>query len=222
KSKMSKSLGNHILISKFLERFPGEVLRLAYLQNHYTSNVDFSEQVFRTAAQRLLYFYETMRELDALAETATGPLSLLPEHKPDAIIEAYHYEMTNDFGTVGALREILIGFRKANELRQGKKSVQKAHTAAAYARVFRELLGVFGILGENPDAFIQSLKSKIVADLGIAEAKIEGLIADRKAAREAKDFARSDDVRKQLSDLGIELMDTAEGTRWTVMWKEDV
>ncbi len=180
KSKMSKSLGNHILISKFLERFPGEVLRLAYLQNHYTSNVDFSEQVFRTAAQRLLYFYETMRELDALAETATGPLSLLPEHKPDAIIEAYHYEMTNDFGTVGALREILIGFRKANELRQGKKSVQKAHTAAAYARVFRELLGVFGILGENPDVFIQSLKSKIVADLGIAEAKIEGLIGKQR------------------------------------------
>jgi cysteinyl-tRNA synthetase len=222
KSKMSKSLGNHILISKFLERFPGEVLRLAYLQNHYTSNVDFSEQVFRTAAQRLLYFYETMRELDALALGVDGKPSLLPGHSPEEIIEAYHREMTNDFGTVGALREILSGFRKANELRLGKLSPQKSHTAAAYARVFRELLAVFGILGEKPDAFIQSLKSKIVSDLGIAETRIEELIAERKAARAAKDFARGDEVRKQLSDMGIELMDTADGTRWTVTWKEDV
>ncbi len=221
KSKMSKSLGNHILISSFLKRFPGEVLRLAYLQNHYTSNVDFSEQVFRTAAQRLLYFYETVRELDAMAEAATGPAQTLPDHKPDAVLEAFHREMSNDFGTVGALREILLGFRKANELRQGKKSPQKAHVAKHYAQIFRDLLGVFGLLHETPAVFIQSLKSKIVTDLGIEESKIEELIAARKTARDAKDFARSDEVRKELTDMGIELMDTPEGTRWTVIWKDE-
>lgn len=222
KSKMSKSLGNHILISKFLTRFPGEVLRLAYLQNHYTSNVDFSEQVFRTAAQRLLYFYETLRELDSLSEAVPGGSKLLSGHSPGDIIENFHREMTNDFGTVGALREILIGFRKANELRQGKKSAEKSFAAAEYARVFRELLGVFGLIQEAPETFIASLKSKIVRDLGIEESTIEGLIVDRKAARDAKDFAKSDEVRAKLSDLGIELMDSTEGTRWTVIWKEDV
>lgn len=222
KSKMSKSLGNHILISQFLKRFPGEVLRLAYLQNHYTSNVDFSEQVFRTAAQRLLYFYETLRELDSIAEASPGATKLLSGHNPSDIIENFHREMTNDFGNVGALREILVGFRKANELRQGKKSPEKSYTAAQYAKVFRELLGVFGLIQESPEAFIQSLKSKIVQDLGLEESRIEALIAERKAARENKDFAKGDEVRKQLSDMGIELMDTAEGTRWTVIWKEDV
>jgi cysteinyl-tRNA synthetase len=222
KTKMSKSLGNQILTSKFLQRFPGEVLRLAYLQNHYTSNVDFSEQVFRSAAQRLLYFYETMRELDIIAQTATGPQALLPDHKPKDLIEAFHREMTNDFGTVGALRDILIAFRKANELRKGKKSPAQAHTAQAYTEVFRELFGVFGLLQAAPESFIQSLKSKIVADLGIEESKIESLIADRKTARDAKDWARGDELRKELTDMGIELMDSTEGTRWTILWKEEV
>ncbi|MCX6129598.1 MAG: cysteine--tRNA ligase [Proteobacteria bacterium] len=61
KQKMSKSLGNHILIHDFVKRFPGEVLRLAYLQYHYSSNVDFTEQTFRQAARRLLYFYESLQ-----------------------------------------------------------------------------------------------------------------------------------------------------------------
>lgn len=222
KTKMSKSLGNQILTSKFLQRFPGEVLRLAYLQNHYTSNVDFSEQVFRSAAQRLLYFYETMRELDIIAQAVTGPVALLSDHKPKDLIEAFHREMTNDFGTVGALRDILIAFRKANELRKGKKSPAQAHTAQAYTEVFRELFGVFGLLQAAPESFIQSLKSKIVSDLGIEESKIESLIADRKAARDAKDWARGDELRKELTEMGIELMDGPEGTRWTILWKEEV
>ncbi|MBC7658203.1 MAG: cysteine--tRNA ligase [Chitinophagaceae bacterium] len=221
KTKMSKSLGNSILTSKFLQRFPGEVLRLAYLQNHYTSNVDFSEQVFRSSAQRLLYFYETMRELDQIASPATGAVSLLPGHKPDELIEAFHREMTNDFGTVGALREILLAFRKANELRQGKPSPAKVHTAAAYAAVFRELFGVFGLVQAAPEDFIQSLKSKIVADLGIEESKIESLITARKTARDTKNFARGDEIRAELTAMGIELMDGPQGTRWTLQWKDE-
>ena len=221
KTKMSKSLGNQILTSKFLQRFPGEVLRLAYLQNHYTSNVDFSEQVFRSSAQRLLYFYETIRELDLLASTATGPVALVPDHKPNDLIEAFHHEMTNDFGTVGALRDISIAFRRANELRQGKKSPAKAHTAAAYAEVFRELFAVFGLLQASPEGFISSLKSQIVADIGIDEAVIDRMILERKAARDAKDWAKGDELRKQLSEMGIELMDGADGTRWTILWKDE-
>ncbi|RYE38183.1 MAG: hypothetical protein EOP21_12650, partial [Hyphomicrobiales bacterium] len=119
------------------------------------------------------------------------------------LIEAFHREMSNDFGTVGALREILIGFRKANELRQGKKSPAKAHTAALYAKVFRELFQVFGLLQAAPESFIQSLKSKIAVDMGLEEAAIERLIQDRKAARDGKDFARGDEIRAELTSMGI-------------------
>jgi cysteinyl-tRNA synthetase len=220
KQKMSKSLGNHILIQDFLQRFPGEVLRLAYLQNHYSSNVDFSEQVFRSAAKRLLYFYETLRELDALAIGAAGK-DLLPGHNPEALIEAFHKEMGHDFGSVGALRDMLAAARKANELRQGKKSPQKALTAQRYAQVFRQLFGVFGLIRLDPQTFIDELKRKILKDMGIEEATVVKLIADRKAARESKDFARADQIRQDVAALGLELMDGVDGTSWTIQWKED-
>jgi cysteinyl-tRNA synthetase len=221
KQKMSKSLGNHILIRDFVQRFPGEVLRLAYLQNHYTSNVDFGESVFRQAARRLLYFYESLHELDRLAEGAPAQAKYLPGHDPESSKEAFHREMSNDFSTVGALRELLLAFRKANELKQGRKSPEKSYTARAYTQTFRELFRVFGILQMEPQAFTDRLKQQILNEMNVPLKLVEDKIAARQAARAAKDYARGDQVRKELVELGIDVMDTPEGTRWTILWKDE-
>jgi cysteinyl-tRNA synthetase len=221
KQKMSKSLGNHILIKDFVARFPGEVLRLAYLQFHYTSNVDFSEQVFRQAARRLLYFYESIQELDRLAVDAPAQEKLLPGFDPKQVVEAFHHEMSNDFGTVGALRELLLGFRRANELQKGKKSPSRSYTAKVYAQTFRELFGVFGLLKMEPQAFISQLKSQILKEMNLPESEVDRLIQSRNEARQNKDWAKADAVRQELLQLNIEVMDTPEGTRWTIQWKED-
>lgn len=221
KQKMSKSLGNHLLIRDFVQRFPGEVLRLAYLQNHYSSNVDFSEQVFRQAAKRLLYFYETMEMLDQLAATAPASDKLLPGHQPDELIESFHREMAQDFSSVGALRELLQGVKKAKELKQGKASPAKAYTAKHYASTLRSLFKVFGILQTEPKRFIGQLKTQILAEMQLKPERVESLITARGAARAAKDYARGDEIRKELSDLGIEVMDSPEGTSWTFAWKDE-
>ncbi|MDQ3234603.1 MAG: class I tRNA ligase family protein, partial [Pseudobdellovibrionaceae bacterium] len=221
KQKMSKSLGNHILIKDFVSRFPGEVLRLAYLQFHYASNVDFSEQVFRQAARRLLYFYESLQDLDRLAADAPAQDKFLPNFDPKQVAEAFHREMSNDFGTVGALRELLLGFRRANELRQGKKTPQKSFTAKAYTETFRELFRVFGLLKMEPQAFISQLKQQILKEMNLAESEVDRLIQARNDARQAKDWPKADAVRQELLQLNIEVMDTPEGTRWTILWKDD-
>lgn len=223
KQKMSKSLGNHILIRDFLGRFPAEVLRLAYLQNHYSSNVDFSEQVFRQAAKRLLYFYETLQSLDQLrAGAAADPkATLLPGHAPDELVELFHREMSNDFSSVGALRELLLASRKANELKTQKNTPARALTAERYASIFRQLFAVFGILEMEPQAFIDTLKSKILKEMQVDPKSIDQAIADRQAARATRDYAAADSIRKRLLDLGIELMDSPEGTRWTIAWKDE-
>lgn len=70
KQKMSKSLGNHIALKDFLKKWPAEALRLAYLQHHYGSNIDFHKDTFKKAHQRLFYYYSTLGTLDDLAEEA--------------------------------------------------------------------------------------------------------------------------------------------------------
>ncbi len=223
KQKMSKSLGNHVLIRDFLQRYPAEVLRLAYLQNHYSSNVDFSDAVFRQAARRLLYFYETLQALDQIAASAKleGKETLLPAHDPQQLIEVFHREMSQDFSSVGALRELLLASRKANELRSMKLTPARALTAKTYSETFRKLFEVFGILQMEPQAFIDNLRSKILSYMQIDPSSIDKAIADRNAARAAKDYAKGDALRKQLLDAGIELMDSPEGTRWTILWKDE-
>ena len=86
KQKMSKSLGNHILISDFVSKYPGEVLRLAYLQYHYSSNVDFSEAVFNNCLKKLLYFYETLQDLDLIAAKAQDKGTYVEGHAPDELL----------------------------------------------------------------------------------------------------------------------------------------
>ena len=221
KQKMSKSLGNHLLIRDFVKRFPGEVLRMAYLQNHYSSNVDFSEHVFRLAAKRLLFFYESLQALDLLAAGAPATEKLMAGHDPQQIVESFHKEMSQDFSSVGALRELLLGVKKANELKQGKPSPSKSYTAKLYVDTFRSLFKVFGVLQIEPKVFIESLKLQIVREMQIDPQAIDRLIAERQAARAAKDYARGDIIRKELIDLGIELMDSPEGTKWTILWKEE-
>ncbi|SME94444.1 cysteine--tRNA ligase [Pseudobacteriovorax antillogorgiicola] len=216
KQKMSKSLGNHILIGDFVKRYPGEVLRLAYLQNHYTSNVDFTESVFNNCLKRLLYYYETLEELDLLGKKVADKGDYLEGHNPTGLINDFHKEMSNDFSSVCALRDLHQAIKKARELKNAKKSPAKAFTAKVYADVFRTLFGVFGLLKEQPQEFIEGLKAKILPQLNLSEDEITQAIARRKEARANKDFSLSDQIRDEMLAKGIEFMDTPEGTKWTI------
>lgn len=216
KQKMSKSLGNHILIADFLERYPAEVLRLAYLQNHYSSNVDFTEDVFHACVKKLLYFYETLNSLAQMGASAKEGIDLLPGYDVSAIEEKFHEAMANDFSTVVGLRELHLAMKKANELNKVKNSAQKAATAAAYSKSLKQLFGVLGLLEEEPETFTEALKRQMLPQLGITEEEIIKAIQSRIQARQQKNFAESDSIRAHLGDKGIELMDTPEGTKWTI------
>lgn len=218
--KMSKSLGNHVLISEFLERYPAEVLRLAYLQNHYASNVDFSDGVFKDCTRRLLYFYESLEKLDQIAiEKVEANAQLLDTHRPEQMEEIFHEAMCQDFSTVKALSELHQQFKKANELTKQKKSTARSFTADSYAKMFRKLFGVLGLLQQEPKSFITDLKARILTHIGLEESQIQTWIDQRKKAREEKDYARADQIRDEMNTYGIELMDTPEGTTWSVHQK---
>ncbi len=217
KQKMSKSLGNHLLIRDALKKWPAEVLRLSIISKHYSSNVDFSEQGFVDSFGRLYYYYETIEQLDAAAAGGDPDGTLVAGYDPAQVVESFHEAMSDDFNTARALAEFNEGMRKANELVQNKfPMVHKRNTAAAYRRVFAELGGVLGI-GERPaqDALAE-LKEQMLPRLELTSEEILDRIAERKLAREQKDFALADRIREELEARGIELRDRPDGTDWAI------
>lgn len=217
KQKMSKSLGNHITLKEFLKQWPGESLRLAYLQYHYRSNIDFQKDTFLQAHKRLFYYYSTLQTLNLAAQNADGGKVLDP-YKPELVREKFHEAMSDDFNTCVALAELNRTFKSVSDLMKLKNSPDKAASARALAAVLRECLGVFGILQEDPATMIHTLKTMILPELGITEVAIRNAIEDRKVARAEKNFAKSDEIRDSLAAKGIELMDTPQGTDWKIKY----
>jgi cysteinyl-tRNA synthetase len=212
--KMSKSLGNHISIQKFLSEWPAEVLRLGFLMNHYSSNIDFSKTFFQTCHKRLLYYYEGLAAMDEYAADTKAASD------PD-IIAAFHSAMSDDLNTVMAVGALNKSFKQLREQMTGKKSPAKQATVAAGARAIRECGQVLGLFLADAGSQIQNLKTKLLPTLGVTEAEIDAAIRERKDARASKDFARGDAVRDQMAARGIELRDTPQGTIWSVKFNSE-
>ncbi len=212
--KMSKSLGNHISIQKFLQDWPAEVLRLGFLMNHYSSNIDFSQSFFQTCHKRLLYYYEGLVAMDEYA----GNTKSAPDK---STIEAFHAVMSDDFNTVAAISAINKSFKQARELLTSKKTPQKQAEVSAIAAGIREIGQILGLFKSDAASEVQKIKIKLLPSLGITESEIQAAINERKDARATKDFARGDQVRDTMAAKGIELRDTPQGTVWSVKFLGD-
>jgi cysteinyl-tRNA synthetase len=197
-TKMSKSLGNFFTIREVLARFDGESVRFFMLRTHYRSPFNFSDTVLaesRRALERLYTALQAARDMAALQQAA-GDAAALPNidwAEPRAA--AFKAAMDDDFNTPGALAVL---FDLAGSANRG---------AVADAALLKALGGVLGILQQEPAAFLQ-------AGAGEDTAWIDAAIAERKAAKAARDFARADAIRRELAERGIELKDSAAGTTW--------
>lgn len=214
--KMSKSLGNHITIQKFLEKWPSEVLRLGFLMNHYQSNIDFSQQVFQTCHKRLLYYYEALETMAQYSEGSTPN----PQSRA-AVLEVFHNAMADDFNTAAALGALNKCFKQARDLMTVKKSPEKQTQVAGILSALIETGKVLGLFKAEPSQEILRIKRQILPDLGITESEIETAIQKRKDARAAKDFQASDRVRDEMAARGIELRDTPQGTVWSIRFNAE-
>jgi cysteinyl-tRNA synthetase len=216
KQKMSKSLGNQIPIKAFLDQWPAEVLRLGYLERHYSSNIDFSERVFMTTRRRLLYYYETLQQLDEISgDEPSAPI--YPELVKLDLIGRFHKAMSDDFNTSLATAEMLQAFKLGNQILKRKADKSRARTAAELAVELRTLGNVLGLFSESPQTFISRLKAQVLPELGMTEAEILHAIDQRNQARAAKEWSESDRIRDSLLAKGIELRDGPQGTGWAIV-----
>ncbi|SOB89572.1 cysteine--tRNA ligase [Alloalcanivorax xenomutans] len=194
--KMSKSLGNFRLVRELLKEYPGEVLRFALLSSHYRSPLNFSAEVLDQAGKSLDGLYYALLGRGEQVEPDAG--YRLPEDHPVLLA------LRDDLNTAEAISALHAVAAKLNKAELPEKPAIKAELLAG-----AELLG---LLESDPVAWFQNQGS---ADDGLANDEIDALVAERTAAKKARDFARADQIRDQLKDAGIQLEDTREGTRWS-------
>jgi cysteinyl-tRNA synthetase len=217
-AKMSKSLGNVVRLRDALGRVDAEALRLFFLSTHYRNPLTFAEKSLADAEARMEYFYETLRKVDARSagvDPASGPL----HGDPDVFLRDFEAQMDDDFNCAGGLSALSGLFSAMNELAEKppvKDKAQVARTLAALRERVRTLGRVLGLFEDDPAGWLDRRRDRQVAAKGIDRAKVEELIAQRQEARKVKDFKRADDLRAQASSLGVELLDTSQGTTWKV------
>src|SRR5690606_20011670 len=202
--KMSKSLGNFFTVREVLARFKPEVLRFFILASHYRSPLDYSDAGLESARRTLESLYLALRGLPA-AEP----------HAPEAgtRIRATRNDV---FNTPRALAEP-AGL--ASEVTRARAAGDFAR-AARLGAALRRLGGMIGLLQADPERFFQEsgaagpAVATATGTVAMAAERVEALIAERAAARKARDFATADRIRKELQDAGIILEDGPGGTTW--------
>jgi len=226
--KMSKSLGNFLLLKEVQERYPTPVIRLLMLQTHYRSPLDFSDSRLDEtthAFERLENLVRNLRWARSLAACGLGApegaCSGLKLHI-DAAREKFAAEMDDDFNTAGALGSVFELAKAANVFLadyQVDLCMEDKEALLQAEEVVVELLGVLGIEIAEPQACpypveVVSLASDIAGYSGDdPEEAVEALLASRSAARAQKDWPRADAVRDGLAALGFTIEDTPQGAR---------
>lgn len=200
--KMSKSAGNFFTVREIGEKYDLQILRFFMLSAHYRSPLNFSAELMEAAKNGYERIVTSVGNLDYLAgNAAQGEMG---EEEKKLVAEAGNFEakfdeaMDDDFNTADAIAAIFELVKFANTYGNEKSS-------AAFLNALKEkivgLSDICGLLVEKKEE-------------GLLDGEIEGLIEERQAARKAKNFARADEIRKELLEKGIILEDTREGVKW--------
>jgi cysteinyl-tRNA synthetase len=195
--KMSKSIGNVLLLRELLDEHPAEVVRLGLLNAHYRQPLDWTEKLLSDAQRRLDRMYSALRD--------AGIAGIGAEPDDAEIPPGVQAALDDDLNTPEALAELAEIVRATNRARDP----DERRKLAASLRAGGWLLG---LLQSDPGAWFSRSDSDAAADFDAAA--IEAKLRDRERLRAEKNFEAADGIRDELLKHGIAIEDGAQGTRW--------
>lgn len=199
--KMSKSLGNFFTIRDVLETHDAEVIRYLLLGSHYRSFINYAESALHDARKSLERFYTALQGVVPVENTAAA-------QQAGNWREDFYRVMDDDFNTPEALAVLFDLTRALNRAREAEDS----QLAAALAFELKALGSILGLLHQDAEHF---LKGGNTRQNSVNPDVIETLIEKRLMAKQERNFAEADRIRKELEEQGILLKDTKDGTSWT-------
>ena len=194
--KMSKSLGNFFTVREIAEKYPLQVIRFFMLSAHYRSPLNFSAELVEASKNGLERILTAVDRLKSINGT-DGDVDKSVADEMDAFVKKYEDAMDDDLNTADAISVIfeLVKYANVNVTEESSKA-----TVELVLNTIEKLCDILGIITEKKEEILDS--------------DIEALIEERQAARKSKNFARADEIRDQLSSMGIILEDTREGVKW--------
>lgn len=219
-NKMSKSLGNIISLRDFLKINHPEVYKWMMLSVHYRSVLDFGDESTLRAVSGLGKVYSALVVAQMYLKDSTAQLT------PDPIMQKVcdeHWDqvrksLNDDFNTPDAFAAMYEVVRAFNtQVKRGQKTnaalISKSLSFRNFIRKFGSILSLFQ---QTPDQFLLTLDDRLLAKMNLQRPEIQKIVDERIQARQAKDFAKSDTLRAELTTMGIAVSDTADGSFWEV------
>jgi cysteinyl-tRNA synthetase len=211
--KMSKSLGNFLLIKDILKSYHPDSIRLFLLSNHYRSPIDFNDKAMEESEASLEKIYSTIKRIEELKDIKGKDTTHYLEDYWAKFCDA----MNDDFNTAKGIGYLFDAIRHVNRLLDENSKIIPDEIKTIISSIYtdaRKMADVVGILSEPAEIFFNKKKSKLIEKKAVDSSLIDALVKERFEARKAKDWKKADQIRDQLAGMDITVEDRPEGSIW--------
>jgi cysteinyl-tRNA synthetase len=207
--KMSKSLGNGILIEDLLKEYNSDVIKVTLLQNQYRSDINIIDGIFEQYENKIYTMNKLFKYIDNISE---GIVVSKESDEYKKIKDEFESAMDNDFNTAVAISNLFNYLSDINKLIKDKEVEKLVNIKSAII----DMYNVLGLFEQDYDTVINEIKNKYLSKNNITEDFINDLVNKRIEYKKNKDYASADSVRSLLLEKGITIKDVGNDSTWDV------